>query len=275
MDKTQQTIPDLSSEVWEGENVFELKRSPVEEERTAGAHMIEAREVRKTYNGGKVEVEALKGVNLAVRKGEMVAIMGPSGCGKTTLLNSLSGLDDITSGEVLIAGDSIGEMSDRKRTRFRAQKMGFIFQSYNLMPVLSAVENVELPLLVAGAKPKDARKKALWALEMVGLADQAHKRPNEMSGGQQQRVTVARSFVNEPAIVWADEPTGALDSETSKEIMDHLVRLNAEQEQTFVLVTHDASVAKRAHRTIRMNDGLIESDETNGTPTGSPNGKVA
>jgi putative ABC transport system ATP-binding protein len=275
MDKTQQTIPDLSSEVWEGGNVFDLKRSPAEEERTAGAHMIEAREVRKTYNGGKVEVEALKGVNLAVRKGEMVAIMGPSGCGKTTLLNSLSGLDDITSGEVLIAGDSIGEMSDRKRTRFRAQKMGFIFQSYNLMPVLSAVENVELPLLVAGAKPKDARKKALWALEMVGLADQAHKRPNEMSGGQQQRVTVARSFVNEPAIVWADEPTGALDSETSKEIMDLLVRLNAEQEQTFVLVTHDAAVAKRAHRTIRMNDGLIESDETNGTPTGSPNGKVA
>lgn len=275
MDKRQQTIPDLSSEVWEGENVFELKSSPVEEERRTGAHMIEAREVRKTYNGGKVEVEALKGVNLAVRKGEMVAIMGPSGCGKTTLLNSLSGLDDITSGEVLIAGDSIGEMSDRKRTRFRAQKMGFIFQSYNLMPVLSAVENVELPLLVAGAKPKDARKKALWALEMVGLADQAHKRPNEMSGGQQQRVTVARSFVNEPAIVWADEPTGALDSETSKEIMDLLVRLNAEQEQTFVLVTHDAAVAKRAHRTIRMNDGLIESDETNGTPTGSPNGKVA
>ena len=258
--------------------MFELKKSPTEERLGADIArlpMIEARELRKTYNGGDVKVEALKGVNLAVRKGEMVAIMGPSGCGKTTLLNSLSGLDDITSGEVLIAGDSIGEMSDRKRTRFRAQKMGFIFQSYNLMPVLSAVENVELPLLVAGAKPKDARKKALWALEMVGLADQAHKRPNEMSGGQQQRVTVARSFVNEPAIVWADEPTGALDSETSKEIMDLLVRLNAEQEQTFVLVTHDAAVAKRAHRTIRMNDGLIESDEPNGTPTGSPNGKVA
>ena len=258
--------------------MFELKKSPTEERLGADIArlpMIEARELRKTYNGGDVKVEALKGVNLAVRKGEMVAIMGPSGCGKTTLLNSLSGLDDITSGEVLIAGDSIGEMSDRRRTRFRAQKMGFIFQSYNLMPVLSAVENVELPLLVAGAKPKDARKQALWALEMVGLADQAHKRPNEMSGGQQQRVTVARSFVNEPAIVWADEPTGALDSETSKEIMDLLVRLNAEQEQTFVLVTHDAAVAKRAHRTIKMNDGLIESDETNGTPTGSPNGKVA
>jgi putative ABC transport system ATP-binding protein len=170
-------------------------------------------------------------------------------------------------------------MSDRKRTRFRAENMGFIFQSYNLMPVLSAVENVELPLLVAGAKPKDARKKALEALEMVGISYQANKRPAEMSGGQQQRVTVARSFVNDPAIVWADEPTGALDSETSKEIMDLLVRLNEEQGQTFVLVTHDAAVAKRAHRTIRMRDGLIESDQPNGATSGAPgdgtNGKVA
>jgi len=262
--------------------VFELKKSPTEEQPgtdIARLPMIEAREVRKTYNSGKVEVEALKGVNLAVRKGGMVAIMGPSGCGKTTLLNSVSGLDDITSGEVLIAGEHISEMSDRTRTRFRAENMGFIFQSYNLMPVLSAVENVELPLLVAGAKPKDARKKALEALEMVGILDQARKRPNEMSGGQQQRATVARSFVNGPAIVWADEPTGALDSETSKEIMDLLVRLNEEQGQTFVLVTHDAAVAKRAHRTIRMRDGLIESDEinveSNGAPSAAANGKVA
>jgi len=262
--------------------VFELKKSLTEEQLgvdIARLPMIEAREVRKTYNSGKVEVEALKGVNLAVRKGGMVAIMGPSGCGKTTLLNSVSGLDDITSGEVLIAGEPISEMSDRTRTRFRAENMGFIFQSYNLMPVLSAVENVELPLLVAGAKPKDARKKALEALDLVGILDQAKKRPNEMSGGQQQRVTVARSFVNEPAIVWADEPTGALDSETSKEIMDLLVRLNEEQGQTFVLVTHDAAVAKRAHRTIRMRDGLIESDEinveSNGAPSAAANGKVA
>ena len=262
--------------------MFELKKSLTEEQLgvdIARLPMIEAREVRKTYNSGKVEVEALKGVNLAVRKGGMVAIMGPSGCGKTTLLNSVSGLDDITSGEVLIAGEPISEMSDRTRTRFRAENMGFIFQSYNLMPVLSAVENVELPLLVAGAKPKDARKKALEALDLVGILDQAKKRPNEMSGGQQQRATVARSFVNEPAIVWADEPTGALDSETSKEIMDLLVRLNEEQGQTFVLVTHDAAVAKRAHRTIRMRDGLIESDEinveSNGAPSAAANGKVA
>ncbi len=262
--------------------MFKLKKHSAEEGMgvdTGQVPMIEARELRKVYNGGNVKVEALKGVSLSVRKGEMAAIMGPSGCGKTTLLNSLSGLDDITSGEVYIAGDPISEMPDRTRTRFRAERMGFIFQSYNLMPVLSAVENVELPLLVAGAKPKDARKKALDALEMVSLSDQAKKRPAEMSGGQQQRVTVARSFVNEPAIVWADEPTGALDSETSKEIMDLLVRLNAEQGQTFVLVTHDSAVARRAHRTIRMRDGLIESDGINGDPEvvsgGATNGKVA
>jgi putative ABC transport system ATP-binding protein len=146
--------------------------------------------------------------------------------------------------------------------------MGFIFQTYNLIPVLSAVENVELPLLVAGAKPKEARRRALSILEMVGIPEQANKRPNEMSGGQQQRVTVARSLVNGPAIVWADEPTGALDSETSAEIVELLVRLNRERGQTFVLVTHDASVARRAHRTVHMRDGLIEGDEHNGDERG-------
>jgi putative ABC transport system ATP-binding protein len=155
-------------------------------------------------------------------------------------------------------------MSDRRRTRFRAEKMGFIFQSYNLIPVLSAIENIELPLLVAGKKPKKTRQWAQNAIEMVGLADQAKKRPAEMSGGQQQRITVARSLVNNPAIVWADEPTGALDSETSKGIMDLLVRMNEQEQQTFVLVTHDAAVAARAHRTIRMRDGRIASDESNG-----------
>lgn len=232
-------------------------------DRTDGL-IIEAKDVQKVYDTGEVKVHALKGMDLAIRRGEMVAIMGPSGCGKTTLLNCLSGLDDMDGGEVLIEDDPISKMSDRKRTRFRAERMGFIFQSYNLIPVLSGVENVELPLLVAGAKPKEARERAMTALELVGLDDQASKRPAEMSGGQQQRVTVARSLVNEPAIVWGDEPTGALDSETSGEIMDLLVRLNEEQEQTFVLVTHDASVARRGHRTVRMRDGLIESDEPNG-----------
>ena len=225
--------------------------------------IIEASGVRKSYDSGDVKVNALKGLDLDIAKGEMVAVMGPSGCGKTTLLNCLSGLDEADDGEIAIEGESIVGMSDRKRTRFRAERMGFIFQSYNLMPVLSATENVELPLLVAGVKPKKAHKLALAALEMVGLADQARKRPAQMSGGQQQRVTVARSLVNEPAIVWADEPTGALDSETSKEIMDLLVRLNRTQKQTFVLVTHDPAVAKRGHRIIRMRDGEVESEEKN------------
>ena len=226
--------------------------------------MVVARSVEKEYAAGGVRVRALRGVDLSVPRGEMVAVMGPSGCGKTTLLNCLSGLDEFDGGEVLIGGESISDMSDRRRTRFRAERMGFIFQTYNLIPVLSAVENVELPLLVAGTRPKGARRRATAALEMVGVPEQAGKRPNEMSGGQQQRVTVARSLVNDPAIVWADEPTGALDSETTREIVDLLVRLNREQGHTFVLVTHDASVAARAHRTIRMRDGLIEGDEPNG-----------
>jgi putative ABC transport system ATP-binding protein len=230
---------------------------------TAQTAMVEARGVEKEYVAGEAHLRALRGVDLSIPRGEMVAVMGPSGCGKTTLLNCLSGLDELSGGEVSIEGESISGMSDRKRTRFRAQKMGFVFQTYNLIPVLSAVENVELPLLVAGARPKEARGKALFALETVGIPEQAHKRPNEMSGGQQQRATVARSLVNEPAIVWADEPTGALDSETSGEIMDLLVRLNREKGQTFVLVTHDASVAARAHRTVRMRDGRVEDDGHN------------
>jgi putative ABC transport system ATP-binding protein len=235
--------------------------------------MIEAKGVQKIYDMGEIQVHALKGVDLSVRRGEMVAIMGPSGCGKTTLLNCLSGLDDMDGGEVLISGESVRNMGDRKRTSFRAESMGFIFQSYNLIPVLSAVENVELPLLVSGTKPKKARAQAEEALEMIGISDQASKRPAEMSGGQQQRVTVARSLVNQPDIVWGDEPTGALDSETSREIMDLLVRLNEAQGQTFVLVSHDASVANRCHRVVGMRDGVIESDVPNLNPHGdSPSG---
>src|SRR5215207_267207 len=227
----------------------------------AGSALVEANDLEKTYAAGGAMVHALRSVDLSISRGEMVAVMGPSGCGKTTLLNCLSGLDEFDSGEVFVGGESISGMSDRRRTRFRAERMGFVFQTYNLIPVLSGVENVELPLLVAGAKPKEARRRALSALEMVGVADQANKRPNEMSGGQQQRVTVARSLVNEPAIVWADEPTGALDSETSAEIMDLLVKLNQEKGQTFVLVTHDISVARRASRLVTMRDGKIQSDE--------------
>lgn len=223
--------------------------------------IIEAVGVYKTYLTGRLEVPALRGVDLSIRRGEMVAIMGPSGCGKTTLLNSLSGLDDLTAGEVRIEGQALHSMSDKQRTRYRAQRMGFVFQLFNLLPVLSASENVELPLLVAGVKMTEAHRAAVCALELVGLAGEEGKRPQEMSGGQQQRVSIARALVNEPAIVWADEPTGSLDSETSADIMELLTRLNREKDQTFVLVTHDPAVAATSDRIIRMRSGLIEADD--------------
>jgi putative ABC transport system ATP-binding protein len=229
--------------------------------------IIAAKGVHKVYDSVEIEVHALKGVDLSIRRGEMVAIMGPSGCGKTTLLNTFSGLDDVTQGQVIIDGTPIHELSDKKRTRFRATRMGFVFQFFNLLPVLSAVENVELPLLVAGAKPSEARRRALDALDQVGLANQARKRPRAMSGGQQQRVTIARALVNDPAIVWADEPTGNLDSETAAEVMDLLCTMNEEQTQTFVLVTHDPTIAARADRVVHMRDGLIVSDKRNGRPS--------
>jgi putative ABC transport system ATP-binding protein len=220
-------------------------------------NIIQATGIHKTYDTGKVAVNALNGVDLGVMRGEMVAVMGPSGCGKTTLLNVLSGLDDVTEGQVIIDGASIHSMSDRQRTRYRAEKMGFVFQSYNLLPVLSAVENVELPLLMAGVKPGDARRRAQEALALVGLADEAPKRPAEMSGGQQQRATVARALANDPAIVWADEPTGNLDSENATEVIDLLCRLNKEKSQTFVIVTHDLAVGRKTNRILRMADGQI------------------
>ena len=225
--------------------------------------IIQVTGVHKTYDTGTVTVQALQGIDLSIRRGQMVAVMGPSGCGKTTLLNTLSGIDDVSQGEVVIDGAAIHSMSDKKRTRYRAEKMGFVFQTFNLLPVLSAVENVELPLLVVGVKTGVARQRAQQALALVGLTDQASKRPAEMSGGQQQRVTIARALVNEPAIVWADEPTGNLDSETSREVMDLLCRMNREKGQTFVVVTHDPVVGKRADRIIRMRDGVIESDQPN------------
>ena len=204
-----------------------------------------------------MKVHALRGVDLSVQRGEMVAVMGASGCGKTTLLNVLSGLDDLSEGQVVIDGPPIHQMSDARRTRYRAEKMGFVFQSFNLLPVLSAVENVELPLLVAGVKAGEARRRAQEALAMVGLAGQSSQRPAELSGGQQQRVTIARALVNEPAIVWADEPTGNLDSENSSEVMNLLCRLNKEKSQTFIIVTHDLAVGRRADRILRMADGMI------------------
>jgi putative ABC transport system ATP-binding protein len=219
--------------------------------------IIQATGIRKIYDTGRVKVHALRGVDLTVERGEMVAIMGPSGCGKTTLLNCLSGLDGVDEGDVVIEGTSLAEMSDDERTMYRARRMGFVFQFYNLLPVLSAVENVELPLLVSGVKAGEARRRAMEGLEMVGLADWAKHRPAELSGGQRQRVTIARALVNEPAIIWADEPTGDLDSETADDVMCLMERLNQENNQTFIMVTHAPRVADWSDRVIRMRDGAI------------------
>ena len=223
--------------------------------------IIEAQQVKKIYRMGQQRVEALNGIDMAVEAGEMVAIMGPSGCGKTTLLNCLSGLDTIDEGTIFIQGDNLRELSDNERTAYRARHMGFIFQDFNLLPVLSAVENVELPLLISRVPGSKARKRALEMLKRVGLADRARHRPAELSGGQRQRVTIARALTNDPAIVWADEPTGNLDSENAQEILDLLCRLNRENGQTFVLVTHALEVGKLANRIITMRDGQIVSSD--------------
>ena len=226
--------------------------------------MVRAVDARKVYDAGPVEVQALRGVSLEIRRGEMVAIMGPSGCGKTTLLNCFSGLDDLTSGDVLIEGVSLASMDDDAKSRYRSRRMGFVFQSYNLLPVLTTVENVELPLLVARVPAQAAREKARALLRAVELEGWGDHRPAQLSAGQQQRVAIARALVNDPAIVWADEPTGNLDSETSAQIMDLLVRLNREQGQTLVLVTHDAAVSARAHRILRMRNGQIVEEQRAG-----------
>jgi ABC-type lipoprotein export system ATPase subunit len=226
-----------------------------------GRPIVEACGLRKIYDTGSVHVDALQGVDLVVTAGEMVAIMGPSGCGKTTLLNCLSGLDGIDGGDVRIEGRSLAEMSDRERTDYRARRMGFVFQFYNLMPVLNSVENVELPLLVARVSMREARQRAMDALELVGLADRAAHQPDELSGGERQRVTIARALVNDPAIVWADEPTGDLDSEMADEIVSLMRRLNEERGFTFIVVTHDIGVGRRTDRIIRMIDGRIVEEQ--------------
>lgn len=225
-----------------------------------GESIIVADDVHKTYAAAGQPVHALRGVSLSVARGEMVTIMGPSGCGKTTLLNCLSGLETIEQGEIFVEGRSIHDMPDTERTDHRARRMGFVFQFYNLLPVLSAVENVELPLLLAGVGQRESRDRAMLALEQVGLADWAGHRPAQLSGGQRQRVTIARALVNDPAIVWGDEPTGDLDSTNAGQIMDLLEGLNRDNNQTFVIVTHDENIGRRANRTIHMRDGLIEGE---------------
>lgn len=219
--------------------------------------IIRCENVTKTYVTGDIVVQALKGITMEIKKGEMVAVMGPSGCGKTTLLNCLSGIDEVTAGRIFIEDQDLTSMDDNGKTNFRAKRMGFVFQFYNLLPVLTATENVELPLLIAGAAPQDARKKAMELLDAVGLTPRAALRPNSLSGGERQRVTIARALSNTPAIVWADEPTGDLDVKTSDEVVALMRRLNKENGQTFVIVTHDPEVGAKCDRIIHMRDGQI------------------
>jgi putative ABC transport system ATP-binding protein len=221
--------------------------------------ILVARGVTKVYRTAALEVPALRGIDLVIEPGEFVAVMGPSGSGKTTLLNCLSGLDDIDRGRVMVDGADIHAMPDGERTAHRARAMGFIFQAYNLIPVLSAAENVELPLLLNGARPAEARSRAKEMLERVGLSERGGHRPNELSGGEQQRVAIARALVNRPTIVWADEPTGNLDSQMAAAVLQLLQEVHAEG-QTIVVVTHDAGIARAAWRLVRMQDGQIVDD---------------
>jgi putative ABC transport system ATP-binding protein len=227
----------------------------------SGPALLVAEDVRKVYRTGDVEVAALRGLDLEVQAGELVAVMGPSGSGKTTLLNCLSGLDDIDGGRVFVGGRDLFAMRDAERTEHRARSMGFVFQSFNLIPVFTAVENVELPLLLVGIERRPARDRARAMLARVGLAGRERHRPNELSGGEQQRVTIARALVARPAIVWADEPTGNLDTAMAQQVMELLRQLNTEEGQTIVLVTHDPAIGAAAHRLIRMRDGMLVSDE--------------
>jgi putative ABC transport system ATP-binding protein len=220
--------------------------------------VIEARDLVKTYKMGEFEVRALRGVSFSIQRGEVVSIMGPSGSGKSTMMNTLGCLDRPTSGEYILDGESVGEMNDDQLASVRNRKVGFVFQSFNLLSRLTALGNVELPLRYAGLTD-GRRDRARAALTSVGLEDRMTHRPYELSGGQQQRVAVARAIVNDPAIIMADEPTGNLDSKVGKEIMNLLLNLNKERGTTLIIVTHDASIAEQTQRVIRLRDGELES----------------
>ncbi len=217
--------------------------------------VVIGRDVWKVYGQGETAVSALQGISIEILRGEMLAVMGPSGCGKTTFLNCFSGLDEISRGKITLEGVDLHSMSDRTKSEYRARRVGFVFQSYNLLPVLSATENVEMPLLIAGRPGREARERARAMLAELGLGDRLDRRPAELSGGQQQRVSLARALVGQPAIVWADEPTGNLDDEDSRQVTTLLRHLNKTYEQTIVVVTHDASVASACDRTLHMRDG--------------------
>ncbi|AFG34385.1 ABC-type antimicrobial peptide transport system, ATPase component [Fervidobacterium pennivorans DSM 9078] len=219
--------------------------------------IVKAENLSKIYGSGSSKVVALDSVNLEIYKGEIVAILGPSGSGKTTLLNLLAGLDIPTSGTIIIDGQEITKMSEEEKAKFRAKSMGFIFQFFNLIPVLTAVENVELPLLLNKVPVTEARKRALELLEFMGISHRKDAYPSQLSGGEQQRVSIARALSTTPKIIWADEPTGALDVKNGEQIKKLIIELNKEFGTTFVIVTHDQNVAQIANRIMRMENGRI------------------
>ena len=222
--------------------------------------VIDARELTKVYQMGDVEVRALRGTSLQVRRGELVAIMGPSGSGKSTLMNILGCLDQPTSGEYYLEGVEIDQLNDNQLAEIRSRRIGFVFQTFNLLPRTTALSNVELPLVYSGAGGRRRRERAVAALEAVGLGDRLHHRPNELSGGQQQRVAIARALINGPSIILADEPTGNLDSKSGAEIMAIFQRLNKEDGITIIFVTHEPEIAQHTRRIVRIADGRIVDD---------------
>ena len=223
--------------------------------------VVECVNLRKSYILGEVKVEALRGINMQIKRGELIAIMGPSGCGKTTLLNIIGSLDYPTSGKIILEGKDISDATEKELTRIRRKSVGFVFQFYNLLPVLSALENVELPMLIAGVSKEARNKRALELLEKVDLIGRKDHKPDELSGGERQRVAIARSLANNPAILLADEPTGDLDTETGGAVLKLLKEVNKTENQTLVLVTHDSSIAKQSERIFHIKDGAISSIE--------------